>query len=195
MDKLIVNYPVIVEGKYDKIKLGSVIDADIITTSGFGVFNSDELQNYIRLLCEKTKIIVLTDSDGAGLVIRNKIKSIAPKDRIINLYTPDIYGKEKRKKAPSKEGFLGVEGMDAALLRELFLPFCENEKSRRDMLTKTELYLDGFFGRENSREKRTRLLKKLNLPNNLSCEGMLEALNILYGYKKYKEIIDNESED
>ena len=195
MDKLIINYPVIVEGKYDKIKLDSIIEADIITTSGFGLFNSPIMQDYIRALSQKTKIIVLTDSDGAGLVIRNKIKSIVENDRIINLYTPDIYGKEKRKKAPSKSGILGVEGVSAELLRKLFAPFSSDKSEGKEelkKLTKTQLYIDGFFGVDNSREKRNKLMKILKLPPTLSCDGMLEAINLLYGYEKYKEIIDNE---
>ena len=122
MDRLKISIPIAVEGKYDKIKLSSIIDGQIITTDGFGVFASDEKKMLIRRLAEPRGIIVLTDSDGAGLVIRNYFRSILPKDKLINLYTPQIAGKEKRKKCPSKAGFLGVEGIEACKIRSLILP-------------------------------------------------------------------------
>ena len=114
-EKLIVPYPVIVEGKYDKIKLSSIIEAQIIPTAGFGVFKNRELSQLLRKLSQKSMIIVLTDSDGGGKVIRSHISSLIPKDRLIQLYTPQIKGKERRKDAPGAQGLLGVEGMDADL--------------------------------------------------------------------------------
>ena len=116
MEKLKIPYPVIVEGKHDKIKLQTVIDTEIFVTDGFGIFRQSEKNALVRALCKKSKIIILTDSDGGGRVIRNFFNSVLDKDRIIHLYIPQIKGKEKRKTAPSKEGTLGVEGMEAELL-------------------------------------------------------------------------------
>ena len=124
-EKLVIPYPVIVEGKYDRQKLASVIDTRIITTDGFGVFKNREKAALIRALAKKTPIIVLTDPDGAGKLIRSHLSGIIPPERLIRLYVPRIEGKEKRKAAPSAEGVLGVEGMECSLLRELFLPFCD----------------------------------------------------------------------
>lgn len=116
---LTISRPIIVEGKYDKIKVASVAHAVIVQTDGFGIFKNDERAALIRRLAEKNGVIVLTDSDAAGMTIRNYIKNILPADKIINLYTPEVFGKEKRKKAPSKAGLLGVEGTDAEKLREV----------------------------------------------------------------------------
>ena len=123
MNKIKIDIPIIVEGKYDVIKLQSIIDGQIIRLDGFSFFSSKENQNYVRKVAEKHGVIVLTDSDGAGLVIRNHLKSIIQNDKIYHIYTPQIKGKEKRKDAPSKEGFLGVEGQSAETLRNLFSPF------------------------------------------------------------------------
>ena len=122
MEKIRIPYPIIVEGRYDKIKLSSLFDAQIITTDGFGVFNRGEKMAVIRALAKKSRLIVLTDSDGAGTLIRSHITSSLPRDRLIHLYIPKIEGKERRKDAPSAEGTLGVEGMEASLLRELLSP-------------------------------------------------------------------------
>lgn len=190
MDKIKLDIPVIVEGKYDVIKLGSIIEGKIIKTDGFGLFNSTETAEYIRKLAEKTKVIVLTDSDGAGLVIRNAINSILPKDRIIHLYIPQTEGKEKRKKAPSKEGYLGVEGIDADTLRRLFKPFeSTEEKSAGRKVTKADLFNDGLTGGCNSTSKRNALKKRLGLPANLSANAMLDAINLLCTYEEYKAFI------
>ncbi len=186
--KIKIPYPVIVEGKYDKIKLSSVIDANIITSDGFGVFNSAEKQEMIRRLAEAGKVIILTDSDGAGLVIRNFFRGILKKEDIINLYIPCVKGKERRKDAPSAEGLLGVEGIDADKLRELFLPF-ESDAKRGREVTRTDLYADGLLGSDGSAQRRRALLKKMNLPVNLSSGAMLEAINMLYGYERYKELL------
>ncbi len=180
MDKLKIDMPVIVEGKYDKIKLDSIIDARIITTKGFGVFSSPDCRDFIKKLAEKTKIIVLTDSDGAGLVIRNHIKSLIPSSRLIHLYTPDIKGKEKRKAAPSKAGTLGVEGMSPTLLRELFAPFASTQKEQTHTpVTKADLYEAGLLGGPESAQKRKALAKELSLPENLSSGALLDALNMM----------------
>lgn len=188
MDKIKINRPVIVEGKYDKIKLQSVIDADIFTTGGFGIFNSAEKLALIRALAEKRGIIVLTDSDGAGKVIRNKISSILPKKKITNLYIPQIYGKEKRKNAPSKEGTLGVEGMEAQLLRNLFAPLaCDSVDTRGTPVTKQDFFADGFSGGKNSAFLRDALALSFSLPKGMSANALLEAVNIISDYDGYAQ--------
>lgn len=191
-EKLKIDMPVIVEGKYDKIKLDSILDAHIITTKGFGVFTSPDMRDFLKKLSEKTPLILLTDSDGAGRVIRNHLRSFLPPDRIINLYIPDVEGKEKRKKAPSKAGTLGVEGMDAELLRELFRPYASGNSPRtsRGGITKADLYADGLLGGDNSQLKRHELAKKLSLPKEMSSNAFLDALNMILSYEEYKELIN-----
>lgn len=193
-DKLIVDMPVIVEGKYDQIKLDSVLEARIIPTRGFGVFKSPEMREFLIKLSQKTKIIVLTDSDGAGRVIRNHLKSFLSPESMINLYIPDIEGKEKRKKAPSKAGTLGVEGMKADLLRELFAPYARGaaEVTGRGGITKADLYEDGLLGGADSKQKRYEIAKKLSLPKELSANAFLDAINMMCSYDEYKELLKNE---
>lgn len=173
---------VIVEGKYDKIRLERVVDATIIVTDGFGIFKNRELKSLIRRLAEKNGIIIFTDSDSAGMLIRNHIKSFVPPEYIKNVYAPQVSGKEKRKAQAGKEGLLGVEGIDEKTLLNCFLNAgvtCrETEKTER--LTKQDLYEFGFSGGTDSAAKRRRLLKELNLPQNMSGTAMLAALNALY---------------
>ncbi len=190
-EKLKVDMPIVVEGKYDQIKLDSVLEARIIPTRGFGVFKSQEMREFLIKLSQKTKIIVLTDSDGAGRVIRNHLKSFLPADAMINLYIPDIEGKEKRKKAPSKAGTLGVEGMKAELLRQLFAPYARGagEISGRGGITKADLYEDGLLGGADSKSKRYEIAKKLSLPKELSANAFLDALNMMCSYDEYKELL------
>lgn len=191
-EKLKIPYPVIVEGKYDRLRLLSVIDANIITTEGFGIFKKDEKIALLRTLAKKCGIIVLTDSDGAGKLIRSHISGCLPKDRIINLYTPEIFGKEKRKSEPSAEGKLGVEGMERSLLYELFLPYTDEKAIsflNENKLSKTDLYIDGLLGAHNSAEKRDALAKKLGLPSKMTANALLAALRILYTYEEYLELI------
>ena len=187
MKKIKLDIPVIVEGKYDVIKLNSVIDGQIIKTDGFSLFKSEETKSYIRQVAAKKGVIVLTDSDGGGLVIRNHLSSILPKDKVIHLYPPQVEGKEKRKTAPSKEGFLGVEGLDAETLRSLFAPFenTEEDKEKR-LITKLDFYEDGLTGCAESATKRNALKKRLGLPKNMSANALLDTLNLLYSYEEYK---------
>lgn len=191
-EKLIVDMPIVVEGKYDQIKLDSVLEARIIPTRGFGVFKSDEMREFLKKLAEKTRIIVLTDSDGAGRVIRNHLKSFLPPDAMINLYIPDIAGKEKRKKTPSKAGTLGVEGMKAELLRELFVPYARGaeEVHGRGGITKADLYEDGLLGGPDSKHKRYEVAKKISLPKELSANAFLDAINMMCSYDEYKELVN-----
>ena len=191
-EKLKITKPIIVEGKYDKIRLLSVVDAEIITTDGFGIFSSAEKEKMIRRIAEKRGVIVLTDSDGGGLVIRNHFASVLPKDKVTNIYIPEIKGKEKRKEKASKQGLLGVEGIDCEKLRELLMPYSAenagNGKAGRK-ITKTDLYEDGISGGTDSAEKRKKLCLEAGLPTNISANSMLDALNLLYSYEEYKTLV------
>lgn len=176
--KIHVSLPIIVEGKYDKIKLDSILDADIFTTGGFSLFKHKEKLELFRKISEHG-VIVLTDSDGAGTLIRSHISSAVPQDKIYQLYTPKIQGKEKRKKQPSAEGTLGVEGMDAQLLREMFLPFADgNTPDKGEKITKTDLYEAGMSGTPDSAARRARFCSLAGLPDSLSPNAMLSALNV-----------------
>lgn len=177
--RLDIPYPVLVEGKYDKIKLSSVINARILTTDGFAVFNSKEKRALLSELAKKTRIIVVTDSDSGGRVIRNHIKGILPPDRIINLYIPSVKGKERRKNVPSKEGLLGVEGMDADVLREVFLPFASENAPNNEPISRTRLYELGLLGGENSSALRRAVCRELKIPEDMSSGAFLDALNLL----------------
>lgn len=189
MNKIKLDMPVIVEGKYDVIKLSSILDAQIIKTDGFSIFNSPDTRNMIKRIAEKNGVIVLTDSDGAGLVIRNHLNSFLPKEKIIHLYPPRIEGKEKRKATPSKEGYLGVEGISADALRALFSPLEARNGEERRLVTKAELYEDGLTGAPDSSKKRDLLKKELGLPPSISANAMLDAINLLCTYEEYKTII------
>ena len=195
-ERLKIPYPVIVEGKYDKLRLESVMKGQILTTDGFGLFNKKEKTMLFRALAKSTPIIVLTDSDGAGKLIRSHISGMIPKDRLIHLYTPRIEGKEKRKDAPSAEGTLGVEGMERDLLRQLFLPYANTEAVEKRMeenpLSKTDFFVDGLTGGENSREKRNALANKLGLPPDMTPNAFLAALRLLCSYEEYCELVGRE---
>ena len=190
MEKKRLIYPVIVEGKYDKIRLASLFEANIVTTDGFGVFNKKEKVALIRALAANSKLIVLTDSDGAGKLIRSHLTGVLPKDSLIHLYIPQIEGKERRKDAPSAEGTLGVEGMKNDLLADLLAPYTEDgEPIAENKLSKTDLYIDGLTGGENSREKRDALAVSLGLPPGMTPNALLEALKIICPYEKYLALV------
>ena len=192
MQKLKIPYPIIVEGKYDRLRLISVCEANILTTDGFGIFKKQEKLSLIRQLASRTPIIVLTDSDGAGKVIRSHITSAIPKDRLIQLYIPRIEGKEKRKDAPSAEGTLGVEGMERELLFDLLSPFEDTERvldAEKNPLCKADLYEDGLSGRPDSASRRNDLTKKLGLPPDMTANALLAALKILISYEEYLELV------
>lgn len=193
--KLKTDKVIIVEGKYDKIALSSVIDARIVVLDGFRIFKDKEKAKMLRKIAEKSQIIVLTDSDGGGLVIRNYIRSIIPQDRIINLYIPEMIGKEKRKEHFSKEGFLGVEGMEKQVLVDILKPFAAEEIFSDDTgyektVTRIDLYEDGLLGGVGSSENRKELCKIMSLPQNISASSLLEAINLLYGYDEYKKTVN-----
>ena len=190
MKRMKIEYPIIVDGKYDKIKLDSIVEATIITTHGFSIFNNKEKLSLLKKLSQKSKIILLTDSDGGGHLIRSYIKTAIPPDRIINLYIPKVEGKEKRKNTPSKEGILGVEGISKECLLELLMPFStEGAKKPVGRITKSDLYAYGLSGRDDSKKNRKELLEFLNLPNDMSPNAMLSAINILYTKEEFEEII------
>ena len=185
--------PVIVEGKYDKQKLSSILNTTIITTNGFGIFNDREKRALIRRLAEKNGIFVLTDADGAGLVIRNLLRGCVPKEKITHLYIPAVAGKERRKSAPSKEGLLGVEGIDEETLSRIFAPFAVNADRQQAPLhgavTKADFYGAGLSGGAGSAERRSRLAQKLRLPPHMSANALLEAINLLYTKEAYEEAL------
>ena len=183
---------IVVEGRYDKNALSQVVDATIITLGGFAVFNDREKLSFLRRLAEERGLIVLTDSDGAGFVIRNYLKGALPKDQVKQAYIPDIHGKERRKRAPGKEGKLGVEGMKPAVLLEALrragATFEAGETaagSMGDPITKADLFALGLTGGTDSAARRQALLKRLDLPEHLTPNGMLEALNLLYSREAF----------
>lgn len=183
---------IVVEGRYDKNALSQVVDATIITLGGFAVFNDREKLVFLRRLAEQRGLIVLTDSDGAGFVIRNYLKGALPRNRVKQAYIPDIPGKERRKRTPGKEGKLGVEGMKPAVLLEALrragATFADEEtvgERRKDPITKADLFALGLTGGTDSAAKRRALLKRLDLPEHLTPNGMLEALNLLYGREEF----------
>ena len=190
--KLRIPYPIIVEGKYDRQLLVSLCDGQIYTTDGFGIFKKNERLSLFRELSRRTPIIILTDSDGAGKLIRSHLSSAIPRDRLIQLYIPRIKGKEKRKSEPSAEGILGVEGMERRLLFELLLPY-EGEIVRDERLSKTDFYMDGLSGHEDSKSRRAELCRRLGLPEDMTANALLEALRILISYEEYCSLVGRNS--
>ena len=171
--------PIVVEGRYDKSAILGMFSATVITTEGFGIFNSKEKQALIRRIA-KNGIILLTDSDGGGKQIRSFLTGILPKEKIYQLYIPRIDGKEKRKTHASKEGVLGVEGVGGDVLRRLLMPFsCSAEQMKCGGITNADLYKLGLSGAENSSERRDRLCRELDLPGGMSAKALLSALNII----------------
>ena len=181
-----VREAIVVEGRYDKNTLSQVLDAVILETAGFGVFKDQERLALLRRLAQQRGIIVLTDSDGAGFVIRNFLKGAIPPEQVKHAYIPDIRGKERRKRAPGKEGKLGVEGMPPQLLLEALeragATFLDGDgpRSPRGELTPAQLYVLGLTGRPDSAQRRQALLKRLDLPEHMSAKALLTVLNALY---------------
>lgn len=187
VEKLQISYPVIVEGKYDRLRLLSVIDANIYTTEGFGIFKKKEKLALFRALAAATPVIVLTDPDGAGTQIRSFLTGVIPKERLIPLYVPQIKGKEPRKKEPSAAGFLGVEGQERERLYRLFLPFANEERpAPAQPITKADLYEDGLTGAANSAARRAALARQFDLPEDMTPNALLSALNIITDLPGYR---------
>jgi ribonuclease M5 len=186
---------VIVEGKYDKIKLSGILDTVIVETDGFAVFKDKEKQHLIRFLAEKRGIIIMTDSDSAGFKIRSFLKGIIKNDNVKNVYIPDIYGKEKRKTEMSKEGKLGVEGMETKIimtaLEKAGVLYDENSKKEGKEITHTDFFEDGISGGENSSQIRKAFAKQLGLPELISSSALLKIINSYMTYDEYKEVISS----
>ncbi len=200
MDKLHIRVPIIVEGRYDRAKLAEVTDAPVFTTDGFGIFSQPEKRAMFRKL-GAGGIIVLCDSDGAGSVIRGHLRSVLPAERVYNLYTPQIAGKERRKKQPSKAGYLGVEGMDSAILHDLLARFLEKHPecagiatggtapAEKEPITKTDLYFWRLTGNENAAERRDRFAARVGLPSGMTPNAFLAAIGILYTKAEVEDIV------
>ena len=198
-EKLIIPYPVVVEGKYDKIRLSNIVDAQIIVTDGFGIFKKEEKRLLLRRLAAASPLIVLTDSDGGGKIIRSHLSGILPKERIIPLYIPQIKGKEKRTEKASAAGTLGVEGMEDSLLFDLFLPYASTEgdpltRAAENPLSKVDFFEDGLTGGTNSTQKRDELAVKVGLPKGMSANALLEALKLLITYEEYLSLVGRAKE-
>lgn len=187
---------IVVEGRYDKNTLSQIVDAPILETSGFGIFKDKQQMALLRQVAQKRGLIVFTDSDGAGFVIRNHIKSAIPGKFLKHAYIPDIMGKERRKAAPGKEGKLGVEGMNREVILEALRragATMEGEQGTADhQISKQDLMELGLSGGADSSLKRKTLLHKLNLPEHMSANAMLQALNLLYSLEELKALLDSE---
>ena len=188
---------IVVEGRYDKNTLSQVVDAVIIETGGFGIFNDKEKQKLLRKMAEARGLIVLTDSDGAGFVIRNFISGCVDKKYIKHAYIPDIAGKERRKKTASKEGTLGVEGMRPEILLSALhragASVAEHEE-REERITKADMFKAGLSGGQDSRNKRLELIKKLDLPEKLSSDALLSVLNALMSRNEFYRITETSAD-
>ena len=184
---------ILVEGRYDKNTLSQIVDAPILETAGFGIFKDKKQMALLRQVAEKRGLIVFTDSDGAGFVIRNHIKSAIPGKYLKHAYIPDIYGKERRKAAPGKEGKLGVEGMTREVildaLRKCGATIEGEDTISRNAITKQDLMELGLSGGADASAKRLALLKKLNLPEHMSANALLQALNLLYSLDELRNLL------
>lgn len=184
---------IVVEGRYDKNTLSQLVDTLIIPTDGFGIFKDGEKKKLLRKVAQSRGLILLTDSDGAGFVIRNHLKGVLPKDQLKQAYIPDIYGKERRKAKPGKEGKLGVEGMRPEVLEEALrragATILDEEgvgPVERRQITKADLFRDGLTGAPDSAERREKLKQTLDLPQRLTTNGLLDVLNTLFDYEQYE---------
>ena len=189
---------IIVEGRYDKNTLSQAVRATILETRGYGIFSDKQKMQLIRRLAKERGVIVLTDSDQAGFLIRNHLKGSIPDGRVLHAYIPDRAGKERRKVQPGKEGKLGVEGMDRATLLEAlrlagatFRDEAGEALPEGPKLTKTHLYQAGLTGGPDSGQKRKQLLQALDLPENLTTNGLLDMLNALFSYEEGQRIISS----
>lgn len=187
-----VQQAILVEGRYDKNTLSQIVDAPIFETAGFGIFKNKEQMALLRRVAERQGLIVFTDSDGAGFVIRNHIKSAIPGKYLLHAYIPDIPGKERRKAAPGKEGKLGVEGMTPEIilktLRDCGATMDGTAQEPRKAITKQDFMELGLSGGPGSSERRKALLKKLELPEHMSSNAMLQAVNLLYSREEFEAL-------
>lgn len=182
---------VIVEGKYDKIKLANFLDTLIITTNGFSLFKDNELKELISLLAKETGIIIMTDSDNAGNIIRSHIKNFVKEGSVKQVYLPQIKGKEKRKEKPSSEGFLGVEGLSEEIITEaLKKSGIKEDTNNAPKMAKSDFYFLGLSGKENSSEFRKKVLTQMCLPNNLTTNNLLEYVNLSGRTEELKRVCE-----
>ena len=191
-----IKQAVIVEGRYDKIKLSGILDTLIIETEGFGIFSDKQKQNLIRYLAEKRGIIVLTDSDSAGFRIRSFISNITRGENVTDVFIPDVFGKEKRKEKESREGKIGVEGIENSVILEALQKagvFCEQEEADPDKreISRTDFFEDGISGKKDSSTLRKRLAKSLNLPERISASSLLRIINMYMTYDEYKKAVED----
>lgn len=190
MEKLHISYPVIVEGKYDRLRLLCIMEGQILTTEGFGIFKKAEKLALLRALSAKTPLILLTDPDGAGKLIRSHIGSAIPKERIIPLYVPRVEGKEARKPTPGAEGVLGVEGQELDVLYHLLAPFAEQtEAPPRAAISKADLYEAGLTGTKDAAARRDALAAHFALPAGMTPNALLAALCVITTREEYKAAI------
>lgn len=185
---------IVVEGRYDKNTLSQIVDAPILETSGFGIFKDKQQLKLLRKVAQTRGLIVFTDADGAGFVIRNHLKSAIPAKYLKHAYIPDIPGKERRKAAPGKEGKLGVEGMTPEVILQALRnagATIEGECAKRTIgaITKADLVQLGLSGLPGSEEKRKKLMKQLDLPEHMSPNALMQALNLLYSLEDLEEIL------
>jgi ribonuclease M5 len=189
---------VIVEGKYDKIKLSNFLDAEIIVTDGFRIFKNTEKKALIRRIAEKKGVIIMTDSDSAGFMIRGHLTSFIPNDKIINVFVPQIDGKEKRKTSHSAQGYLGVEGLSEEVLTEALrragIDTDKKIKEVNEKITPSDLYFLGLSGKDDSKQKRETLQRHLNLPIGMSTSQLLTALNSLYTRDEFFALLNERQE-
>ncbi len=187
-----LSMPIIVEGKYDKIRLKSLIDSAVIDIGGFKIYHDTEKLNLIKRLADKTGVIILTDSDAAGFQIRSFLKSAISAEKIVNVYIPDVMGKERRKTKPGAEGKIGVEGMDTAVLLEAFerAGVIGSVRKSTGGVTAADLYEDGITGRPGCTELRRKFIKELALPEHISSKSLLEVINTLLNLQEYKKIVE-----
>ena len=197
MEKLKISLPVIVEGRYDKSALSAVMEGTVIPVGGFAIFNDRQKQEFLRRVAGERGVILLTDSDGGGRQIRSFLLGILPKEKVHQLFIPRVPGKERRKKHPSRAGVLGVEGMDDKTLRRLLAPFADGAEAPVSRpVTKTDLYVAGLSGPPDAVARRAALCRRFSLPEDMTANGLLEALNLLVGYEAFcaaVEQIDGEN--
>lgn len=186
---------IVVEGRYDKNTLAQIIDAPILETSGFGIFKDKQQLKLLRQVAQKRGLIVMTDSDGAGFVIRNYLKGAIEPCYLKHAYIPDVFGKERRKAAPGKEGKLGVEGMDPTViidaLRRCGATFENEAILSKKNITKQNMAELGLSGGKDSAARRLALQKRLDLPEHMSANALMQALNLLYDLDTLRQITDN----
>ena len=194
MNKPKISLPIIVEGRYDKIKLSSIVDAEILTTDGFALFNNKERLALLRRLAQERGVIVLTDPDGGGRVIRSYLSGALSGERVYHLHVPAVHGKERRKQTAGKAGLLGVEGQQTEVLLSLLSPFMGEAIEARAALTKADLFADGLSGSAGCEAKRRALAERLALPPDLSANALLSAINLLFTEAEYRAALGEVAE-